>query len=348
MAAYPIAVLVFLSRDQVRRAAVAVTMSVVTFAVPAGLTWLGASQRSARWFRTLRSPRTGVPGLDTVTRPVDLFWYLGPAAALFAALVAAALAMHGPRARGLLALLVPLGLAVVAFSVLLPDRMEQLRLPLPYGRRPRSRPRWLLAVWPVSRCGAGCWSLRPRCSSRSHPERFLCRVQGSSRASPTAPMCSIAVHMGWSFNGYAALLDLDNATLATPDVGGAGWSASCRSWIWPLADAELAHLLSERDTAGFNDVLFARAPEFIELHDAWGIGPLGDPRLAQRYVEIRRMSPTDGVWVRRDLVTNRQLARLQTWDRNVAQPAERRQLEDAPRGSCGDRLVARPDPLRFH
>jgi hypothetical protein len=159
-------------------------------------------------------------------------------------------------------------------------------------------------------------------------------------------MCSIATHMGWTFNGYAALLDLDDGVLATPDVGGAALASKLRVVdLAGLADARLARPLSQGNVPQYNEAVFARNPDFIELHFPWGMSLFGDPRLTEGYVEIRRTAETDGVWVRADLVTKQQLAKLKAWDLAVAQPAERRHLEDAPRGSCGDRIVAHSDPL---
>lgn len=343
--AYPAVVLLLLGRGQLARAAGVVAASAAAFVAPVGAYFAWRHVTFGAWLpNTALAKDQSTPGLDALQRPTELVGYLGLAAVLLGvALVAAALARPWPARPGLVALLVPLGLAVAAFSVLEPDWMGQYRFATP--------------VWTLGAITAAVAAARvlPVLAARGRiivalVAGLAAAASGTSlidgaqqfRAAPTVPMCSIAAHMGWTFNGYADLLGLRRGTLVTPDVGGTGLTSRLSVVdLAGLVDEGIARRWAAQDMTGLRDMVFEGRPEFIETHHGWSstTGLVDDPRLAAGWAEIRRSAPTDGVWVRRDLVADvGALDALRRWDREVAQPVERRFTVDAPRSSCGPRL----------
>ncbi|MGA9491845.1 MAG: hypothetical protein WBV80_16575 [Mycobacterium sp.] len=71
-----------------------------------------------------------------------------------------------------------------------------------------------------------------------------------------------------------------------------------------LGDGEIAELRRRGDMSGLRTHILDARPQFIEIHDAWSkkTGLTDDPRLTSDYSPIAQSSPTDGLWVRRDLV----------------------------------------------
>lgn len=345
--ALPAAALILLHRAEIGHTIRSLSISIIAFVIPAG-TYLTWRLLTFGHFlpNTAVAKSQGIPSPDNVTRIAELGYYVGPiAVALTLLLVGATLAQPWPGRRAMAVLLIPLVLAISAYGVLEPDWMGQYRF---------ATPAWALGALAAA---VGFWQAVPLLAARGRvlvagtaalgllsAGVTLAESAREFRASPTVPMCSIAQHMGWSFNGYAAILGLRDASLVTPDIGGTALVSDLRIIdLAGLADARIAERWSTGDMESLRDDIFAARPEFIETHHGWSplTGLVDDPRLTLEYAEIRRTAPTDGVWVRRDLVADgEQLAALRDYDSQVAIPAEE-QVQLAPRSSCGDVLAPR-------
>jgi hypothetical protein len=350
--AFPLVALLLIRREQLVSWAGATALSIAAFAMPytAYVAWRWSTFRELVPNTAIAKSQT-LPGLDNLDQPSGLIGYVGIATTLVGLLlIGAALARASAQRAALIGLLVPLGLAVAAFGVLEADWMGEFRF---------ASPVWALGA--LAGVAAGAIVL-PTLAVRGRAAVALAvtAAVGTSgalfvdaaqqfRAAPTVPVCSVAQNMGHTFNGYAVILGMRNGALATPDVGGAALVSRLRIIdIAGLIDPEVAARAGAGDAAGVRDVIFRQRPEFIEIHHGWatGTGLVFDPRLAAGWVKVRDESPTDGIWVRSDLVASPgRLAALQQWDREVAQPAEYRQEVDAPRSSCGPTLTVRVDPL---
>lgn len=261
---------------------------------------------------------------------------VGYAGALLVVVVAACVGIvlsRPSRLRtGLVALLVPLGLAIVGFAVLMPDWMGEQRFSTP--------------VWPLGTLvgtlavGAVLPTLAPRARTilvgglvvalgtslftfRSAAEQF--------RAAPTVPMCEVAQRYGEVFAYYSAMLDVRQGSLLLPDIGGAALGGRLRIVdLAGLADYRIAQLRAAGDYEGLRDYVFDEVrPTFIHTHESWAAGIPEDPRLARDYVPIYRASKDSGDWVRRDAVPDREaLTEVRTYAKHaVATHAD-------PLGSC--------------
>lgn len=304
--AYPLAVLLLTRAglgDKLRSAGI----GTAAFAVPLGalLLWRYATFGELVP-NTAIAKSQGLPDLIGLARPFELILFTGVAPAVLGTVfVVLVLRRKTGDASGLKALLLVFALAAVAFAILEGDWMGQRRFATPIwatgalmiavagaqlvaGAEARERRR----VW--ASCALGTLIAAP----------VLAHSAWTFRADPTVPMCAVASYAGWTVNDYAAALRLDDATVATPDIGGTALVSDLRIIdLGGLADAQLAQRWSQDDAAGLRDDVFAARPEFIETHHEWSdtTGLVDDPRLATDYVEIHRTSRTDGLWVRRDL-----------------------------------------------
>jgi hypothetical protein len=343
-AAFPLAGLLLLHRGDLGRAVRATALSLLVFAVPVGgyLAW-----RLAVFGEYL--PNTAIaksqalPGLDAATRPGELVSYIGwPAALLAVAAVGAGLARPGTPRRGLVVLLVPLALAMVAFGVLAPDWMEQLRFATP--------------VWPLG-AFAGVVAaavVAPLLAARGRAVVAVLAVGAAVisglvlvdaarnfRAAPTAPLCLVAQNTGRAINSYAAVLDAREATLLAPDIGGAALVSDQRVVdMVGLADRHIARYWAAGDKAGLRDHVFDSVrPTFVTTSVNWSAqtGLSDDPRLAADYVEITTSPAGVTDWVRRDALGPGDLdaLRARAAEAAVVDAHARR----SPRASCGDVLV---------
>ncbi|OLT00997.1 hypothetical protein BJF90_06785 [Pseudonocardia sp. CNS-004] len=177
--AFPLAALLLLHRADLGRAVRAAALSLLVSAVPVVgyLAWRLAVF-GEYLPNTAIAKAQGLPGLSAATRPGELVTYVGwPAALLAVAAVGVVLARPGPARRALVALLVPLALAVVAFGVLAPDWMGQLRFATRCGRSARS------SGWSPPCSSRRCWRRAPGSSRRcSRWERRRCPGWRSSTA----------------------------------------------------------------------------------------------------------------------------------------------------------------------
>jgi hypothetical protein len=344
-AAFPLVALLLLHPADVARAARAVALSLVVFAVPVGgyQAW-----RLAVFGEYL--PNTAVaksqslPGLASVTRPAELVSYVGwPAALLAVAAVGAVLAQPGMQRRALVVLLVPLALAVAAFGVLEPDWMGELRFATP--------------VWPLGALAAvvAAAMVAPRLAVRGQAVAAvfaagaavvsgLVAVDAASafRAAPVAPLCLVAQNTGRAINSYAQVVDVPDPVVTAPDIGGAALVSQLRVVdMVGLADRRIARFWAAGDMAGLRDHLLGEVrPTFVTLNPDWArpTGLLADPRLAADYVEITTSAAGVTDWVRRDALGPGDLDAIRA--RVAAAAVADVNARQSPRSSCGDVLGA--------
>jgi hypothetical protein len=344
VAAFPLAALLLLRRADLTRAVRAAVLSVVVFAVPAGayLAWRLATF-GEYLPNTAIAKAQGLPDVAAATRPAELVAYVGwPAALLAVAAVGAVLARPGVRRRALVALLVPLALAVAAFGILKPDWMGELRFATP--------------VWPLGALAgvAAAVLAAPLLTARGRAVGGLLAVGAALvsglvlvdagqafRAAPTAPLCLVAQNTGRAINAYAGIVDVPDALLLAPDIGGAAMVSDLRVVdMAGLADRPIARFWRTDDMAGLRDhILDEVRPTFITVNADWAepTGLLTDPRLAADYVEIRTSPAGVTDHVRRDVLGPGDLEALRAAATTaaVADDAARR----SPRASCGDVLT---------
>lgn len=351
VAAYPVAVLLLLTRARWRAALTAVAASLAAFAVPAGgyLAWRVATF-GEYLPNTALAKAQGLPSPDELDRPVALVSYTGwLTVVLVVGVVAAGLVRRGPLRTALAMLNVPLGLAVAAYAVLEPDWMGEHRFATP--------------VWPLAALGAATAAagVLPGLAARARTAVAVLAVAATTltglawqaaarefRASPTVPMCGVAQYMGASVNEFGRILGIESGSLATPDVGGAALTSRYRVVdLAGLTSAKIAEFHRTGDMPGLRDHLLEKVrPEFIEIHGNWstGTGLLDDPRMASGWVPILKRSENSGWFVRRDLVDPARLAAAAEHAENVAVP-QRAHLSRAPRSSCGDTLTPSVGPV---
>jgi hypothetical protein len=208
-------------------------------------------------------------------------------------------------------LLIPLGLALVAYAVLATDWMAQYRF---------STPVWPLSalVFVVSLSEVfGTLQVRARVLAtvalavigvlaltgwRDRSEEF--------RVTPTASVCYIARNTGYTFNSYADRLGVDKGTLLAVDGGGTSLTSRLRFVdLAGLADEDIASFWQHDDMSGLRDYVFEKVrPTFIRVWHGWdGVRRtliLEDRRLTRDYVSIWAPPEGGGNWVRRDAVTD--------------------------------------------
>jgi hypothetical protein len=342
--AFPLAALLLLHRVNLAHAARAVGLSLLVFAVPAGgyLAWRLAVF-GEYLPNTAIAKSQGLPGLAAATRPGELVTYIGwPAALLAVAAVGAALVQPGVRRRALVVLLVPLALAVLAFGVLAPDWMGQLRFATP--------------VWPLAALAAvvAAVLVAPQFDVRSRAVVAVLAVGAAGvsglvlvdgarafRAAPTAPLCLVAQNTGRAINSYAELVDVPDPVLAAPDIGGAALVSDLRLVdVVGLADPRIARFWAAGDIEGLRAHLLREVrPTFLTLNPDWArlTGLASDPGLLRNYDKIATSPAGVTDWVRRDVLGPGDLAalRVRAAQAVVADENARR----SPRASCGDVLV---------
>ncbi|MGW5051997.1 hypothetical protein [Actinokineospora sp. NPDC004072] len=344
--AYALVVLLLLRRGTLRAAVGPVLLGLAAFAVPMGLYLLW------RWLvfgallpNTALAKSQGVPTAEDLAKPAALVGYVGWLTLLAGVvLVGAALLRPSPQRNGLLALVVPLGLAITAYGVLAQDWMAQFRFATPV---------WPLAALTVAVSAAHVLrglAVRGRVVvavvgvlGLAHSATLWWDAMDRFRTGPTVPACVIAQIDGWEFNTYARILGVRDGSLLVPDVGGAALTSELEIIdLAGLAHRRIAELWSDQDMAGLRDYIFTEAkPTFITAHGAWAksTGLFTDPRLAADYALIAEGRGGREKWVRRDAVSDpADLAAVRAaavtaaghWDAAASMP----------RGSCGARLSA--------
>ncbi|MBV9919262.1 MAG: hypothetical protein JOY78_00185 [Pseudonocardia sp.] len=378
-ASYPLALLVV---GRLRwRALGAAALSTVAFALPYGAYLLWRLTTFGQWLPTTAVAKSqGLPTVAGFAKVGALIGYAGwPVVLVAAVVVGAALAAGAtapvvpppdrsnvtflqpsrsnvtllqpggaPSTAGpaIALTLIPLGLALVAFGVLVPDWMEQYRFATPV---------WTLGPFVAVLAGAEVlagvrWRARALVGAIAAAAAALSAVGfvtdvETFRANPTAPMCLIVTNTGREFNGYMDVLGLRSATFFAPEIGGAALTG--RALLYDgggLAEPTIARFWAAKNPAGIRDyVLDDVKPTFIRAHGSFRpfIGLDADPRFLRDYVEIGTFTNGGANWVRRDLVPDAAtLGRLQAW--GAAALAADAVQRATPRASCGDRLLVGP------
>ncbi|WP_197321976.1 hypothetical protein [Saccharomonospora sp. NB11] len=345
---YPLVVLAQLRRAELVPSLRRCVESSLVFLVPVGayFTW-----RYVTFGQWLSMPSVAkaqdLPTLVDLVRPGELVSYVGALAVLFAAAMVAAMLARGTWWRaGLLAVLVPLGLAVVAYAVLEPDWMAQYRFATP--------------VWVLGTLAATLATVEVVRSARTRVRAWLVAglvavllptgagfVHASEqfRAQPDISACYVADRLGRVFNGYADVLGLEEASLLIPDLGGS--SLTSRLDLVDMAGlthatfAEMARTEDRRAQAEY--VYTVAKPTFIHIREPWtsGTGLGWDPRLERDYYPIHyhtKQGEPHGDWVRKSVVPDAEtLAELRDYATTSAAWVEQRLLA-SPLRQCGPTL----------
>ncbi|MEV6620426.1 hypothetical protein AB0M83_11195 [Amycolatopsis sp. NPDC051106] len=329
--AYPIAVAVFLKRDALGRSVRAVVVSVAAFVVPFG------AYVVYRWFEFGRLlPNTAVakgqepPDLGDLARPGEIVSYAGwLLAAAVVGCLAVLLVKPGRLRAGLIALLVPFGLAVAAFIVLEYDWMGHLRFATP--------------VWTVGALLGATAVVETFALVRVRGRVVLaCLLVAASvsaiggyydqgtkyRADVKTAMCAVAERDDTAINGFADLLRLpDTASAGVIDLGGTALGSRLRLLdLAGLGDAPIADYLHVADFAGLRDHVFTTAkPELIVFVGSWSstLQFDQDPRFERDYATIfaRNDAKNQATYhVRRDLVDDAKFAELQAFAQRALPP----------------------------
>lgn len=353
LAAYPIALLMAGSSIPLRPTRRAMLTSVSVGAAPLAVYLGWRLVTFGSWLpNTAAAKEQGLPVLSDLNKPGDLVSYVGWLGFLLTAvLVVLAIQRGGRTGDGLRMLLIPLGLALVAYVVLAADWMAQYRFATP--------------VWPLLALAFSV-SLAEVFRTLDPPTRsatcgvvaLVAALALSSwrqqavdfRITPTVSVCYVARSTGYTFNIYADRLDIGEGTLLAVDGGGTSLTSGLELVdLSGLGDEEIAGFWRDDDMAGLRDHVFEDVrPTFIRIWHGWDGVPrlrvLEDPRLARDYVHLWAPPEGGGNWVRRDAVSNEAtLIELQQEAPGLAAAV------DAPYGSenmrwwCG-RTLRPPEP----
>lgn len=309
-AAYPVVALLLVTRPTVRRTLWSVPLSIGVFAVPFGgyLAWRH-SEFGQLLPNTAIAKAQSVPTVSSLAKATDLVAYVGwPLVVVAVVCVGAALARASRARTGLVALLVPLGLAVLSFAVLIPDWMAQFRFATP--------------VWPLAALATAiaAGEVLPQLATRGRAVVVVltaaaCAFTGISwsqdiqvfRTGPTLPMC-LVVLQSQEYNGIARMLGVHNGSVLLPDVGGTALTSDLRVIdVAGLADGRIARYYADHDMAALRDyVLNDARPTIIAVHASWAsvTGLLRDPRTTRDYDLLTDNRAEGSVLVRRDVIPN--------------------------------------------
>lgn len=354
--AYPIAVAALAPRS--RRAMVALGVSTMTFAVPVAgyLVWRLATFGDFLP-NTARAKEQSWPTLTDLDRPAELIGYAGwIVAALSVCVVAIALTRRNDAQRALVAVLVPLVLAVAAFVLLEPDWMAQYRFATPV---------WPLTALSVAVAVAGNGGvLRTATPLRRavlvavaglaavHSLNQFASYTVQFRTHPTVGVCNIALNTGYQVNGYADILGVGTGgTLLAADGGGSSLTSRQRLVdLAGLAEPRIARFWQQDDMAGLRDYVFDEVqPTFVKIFAGWDhrtrVALTDDPRFARDYIQLLALGPGGGDWVRRDVVRDTEaLRRAQTWGAEALAKIDKMYDDVVPvRWNCDTTL--RPSPI---
>jgi hypothetical protein len=355
--AFGIVALLFLRRDRIQQTLIACVTSVAAFVVPFGAYVL------YRWFTFSRLvPNTAVakdqplPVLADLGKASQLVGYVGWATALLAVgLVAATLARRSPERNHFAGLLVPLGLAVFAFSVLQSDWMGEYRFATPI---------WTLSALIGAVALTIVWDaahIRARVPLAAGllvaTAVSFVQFEASARAwrlEAKTPMCVVVERDARTMNGMADLIGREDLSAGVIDLGGQSMASDLRLIdLAGLGDADVADYLGRGDIEGMRDYTFQVAkPDLITFIGTWDttLGFTADPRFDRDYHLVYH-SGGDwpgillsynrvGYWVRKDVVpTEAKLAELREYTRARVEPILERNAS-ANRRDCGP--VLRP------
>jgi hypothetical protein len=350
-AAYPLLAIVFLHRYAWKPTLLAAAKSLAAFTVPYGLFLLWRHHEFHLWVtNTTVAKNQSAPTLLNLARGSDLIGYLGWAAVLVAVgCVGIVLTQRSRPRNAVVALVVPLVLAIVAYCVLAPDWMGQFRFATPV---------WALGTLAATIAVAHVFAtarFRGRIAL-AVAAVFALAVSGGVavhnvkqfQAITTLPMCTVADRYEM-MNGYADILGITKGTELVPDIGGTSLTAKLQVIdLAGLANGPLARLEGPHNMAGVRDYVFDVArPTFLNFHAPWSMSTrlYTDPRLFAEYYQIFS-SPNpidDSDWVRKDAVPSQaKLAQLRAY----AAKTYNKHWDYAPdyiKSGCGDAL--RPGQL---
>lgn len=348
VASYPLVVAIFTRRSSIRESVRSILVSGVAFAVPYGGYLI---LRYALFHRlianTALAKAQSIPSLGDLNRLGGLVQYVSPlTVAVFGACVVASLATSARLRQPLVAVLVPLGLGLLAYCVLNPDWMAQYRFATPV---------WALGTLAGWLGVDGVLSARGKIGIRAAVAGGLIVALAMSaegwrqdarafRASPTIPMCYVADRYGRVINGYGDILRLPSAsTVLLPDIGGTALVSQYRIMdLAGLADARIAGYYDRHDMAALRDYIFDDVrPTIIHYHEGWQKGIPQDTRLARDYYLLYSPGSVAQVadWVRKSAVKNQaELAQARAYARaEIPRALEQRLI--SPLRSCGSRLL---------
>ena len=353
--AFPLAVALAMRRDDLRRSVKACAVGLVAFAVPIA-TYLGWRLVTFGDYlpNPARAKEQGLPTLTDLNKPAALIGYAGWLAVLLGiALVAVTLWRPSSTRTVVVALLVPLGLAVTSFAFLQADWMAQYRFATPV---------WPLAAIVVAVAAAHVLqhsTTRTRVIAAAlgtvaaiSSVAGYAAAENAFRIAPTTSICDIAQNTGYTFNGYADVLGIRDGSLLAVDGGGTSLTSRLRFVdLSGLADRRIARFWQDDDMTGLRNHIFDDLrPTFIKMFPGWSerdrLALVEDPRMARDYVLLRSGVPGSGHWVRRDALSDRgSLAAARQWGREVSTLVESRYWNlPAPIWPCGDTL--RPTQFR--
>lgn len=347
--AFPL--LVAWSSRRERRAAIrAILVFCASFIVPFGLL---VSWRFLHF--GLLVPNTAVAkggvslGAHQVDRLRELIAYPGWLAAAVFVVGLATLARRREHRAALLALLIPLTLAVFSYTLLPQDWMSHYRFATPVWTLAGMATALVVAVGAADhRRGFRVLLVLLAVLAGLLAAPRLHRDATSFRAAPDVPLCSIAERYGRVPDRYADLLGLRSGTLLVPDVGGTALTSRLQVVdLAGLTEATIAGYYRHDDMPGLRDHLFDRVrPTIIHAHGHWSraTGILDDPRLAHDYVLVhtdQTLVPNQD-WIRRDVVPDpEQLAALRTEAQRYIDEIGHRDAT-APTRACGPVLGVDP------
>ena len=249
-------------------------------------------------------------------------------------------------------LLVPLGLALMAYAVLAADWMELSRFATP--------------VWPLLALLGVVAVTAVLPARRTTGRRVLVGVlvlaalsSGTTwvgaattfRANPSLPLCTVARSTAETVDAGADALGVRTGSMLGVDAGGVALGSRLRFVdLAGLTDPVIAGYWARGDMAGLRDhVLDGVRPTFMRLSAGWSIpvgsGLLTDPRIGRDYETLWTSQQGDVTFVRRDAIPDdahlaaARLAYQETWDRVVTSLG----YEGPTSWTCGS--AVRPSPF---
>lgn len=344
-AAFPLTVIALSSWAQWRATITNCLISTATFALPFGVFLLWRHAEFGQWVsNTAIAKSQGLPSVTRLSHTQNLLTYIGwPAVLVFTACVGVACGLSASFRRALAPVVILLGLALLAFSVLVPDWMVLDRFATPV---------WVLGSLALALSAVSVWeALRGRSRALAAAGLAAALAFGLAAdepttrtfiAAPTVPLCEVAAIDGISFNQYASVLAITDGSLLTPDLGGTLLTSDLRVYdMTGLTEPHIARDYRNGDMAGLREYVFTTVrPTFIHSVGWWesetGLSP--QVLLANGYVALDAHGGTSGNWVRSADVANPSLlARARALTASTVEP-ELARVAAEPRGGCGARL----------
>ncbi|WP_157436497.1 hypothetical protein [Actinospica robiniae] len=345
LAVFPVTVVFLTERTRWRESVKAVAISCLTFAVPFGAFLLWRHAEFGGWVsNTAVAKSQSTPTVLDLNHGQDLLHFIGwPAALVCTACIGMACGLGERQRRALVPVLVPLGLAIVAFAVLIPDWMPLYRFATPV---------WVLGSFALALSVVSLWEcsrIRMRgviacalalslafgyLADRKQFHRFL--------RYPTVPLCEVVAIDGPPFNQYARILRVTDGSLLTPDLGGTLLTSDLRVYdLAGLTDPAIADDYEHGKPAALRTYVFTVArPTFIHVAGSWidTSGLRSSVLLANGYLPLDNDGGASGNWVRAADVTDPGLlAQARALTASTILPAETWQ-QDHGRSGCGATL----------